>query len=159
MLCRCSGSKIKLLKTNAAIQKIKIKVKVSHYRPGVAQRVGRGIALLFHDRGTRRGWVVSSTGHFIPRKETVPILLEAGRASGSVWTGRKISSPTGIWYRTVQHVVSRYTDWATGQTNAGVWFNKMCRYKYIKPNYIYMKINWSSPLDMCCHRTAQNITT
>ena len=27
----------------------------SRYRPGVAQRVGRGIALLFHDRGTRRG--------------------------------------------------------------------------------------------------------
>jgi len=32
----------------------KVKVKRSHYRPGVAQRVGRGIALLFHDRGTRR---------------------------------------------------------------------------------------------------------
>jgi len=31
------------------------KVKCSHYRPGVAQRVGRGIALLFHDHGTRRG--------------------------------------------------------------------------------------------------------
>ena len=31
------------------------KVKWSRYRPGVAQRVGRGIALLFHDRGTRRG--------------------------------------------------------------------------------------------------------
>ena len=30
------------------------KVKCSRYRPGVAQRVGRGIALLFHDRGTRR---------------------------------------------------------------------------------------------------------
>jgi len=30
-------------------------VKLSHYRLGVAQRVGRGIALLFHDRGTRRG--------------------------------------------------------------------------------------------------------
>jgi len=28
--------------------------KRSRYRPGVAQRVGRGIALLFHDRGTRR---------------------------------------------------------------------------------------------------------
>jgi len=27
----------------------------SRYMPGVAQRVGRGIALLFHDRGTRRG--------------------------------------------------------------------------------------------------------
>ena len=33
---------------------IYIKVKFSHYRPGVAHRVGRGIALLFHDRGTRR---------------------------------------------------------------------------------------------------------
>ena len=31
-----------------------IKVKGFLYRPGVAQRVGRGIALLFHDRGTRR---------------------------------------------------------------------------------------------------------
>ena len=31
------------------------KVKFSRYRPGVAQRVGTGIALLFHDRGTRRG--------------------------------------------------------------------------------------------------------
>jgi len=25
------------------------------YRPGVAQRVGKGIAPLFHDSGTRRG--------------------------------------------------------------------------------------------------------
>ena len=32
-----------------------VKVKCSCYRPGVAQRVGRGIALLFHDSGTRRG--------------------------------------------------------------------------------------------------------
>jgi len=33
----------------------KKKLKRSRYRPGVAQRVGTGIALLFHDRGTRRG--------------------------------------------------------------------------------------------------------
>ena len=32
---------------------IKVKVKLSRYRPGVAQKLGRGIALLFHDRGTR----------------------------------------------------------------------------------------------------------
>jgi len=32
-----------------------VKVKCSRYRPGVAQRVGRVIALLSHDRGTRRG--------------------------------------------------------------------------------------------------------
>ena len=33
-----------------------IKVKVSRYISGVAQRVDTGIALLFHDRDTRR-WV------------------------------------------------------------------------------------------------------
>jgi len=53
-----------------------MKVKWSRYRPGEAQRVGRGITLLFHDNGTRRGWVVS-------------ILQEAGWAPGPVWTGRK----------------------------------------------------------------------
>jgi len=30
-------------------------VKCSRYRTGVAHRLGRGIALLFHARGTRRG--------------------------------------------------------------------------------------------------------
>ena len=35
--------------------RVKVNVKLLLYRPGVAQRVGRGIALLFHDRGTRRG--------------------------------------------------------------------------------------------------------
>ena len=67
------------------------KVKCSRYRPGVAQRVGKGIALLFHDRGIRRGWVVSSTPrpHFTPGKDPVPILKEAGWAPGPVWTGGK----------------------------------------------------------------------
>jgi len=67
------------------------KVKWSRYRPGVAQRVDSGIALLFHDRVTRRGWLVSSTlrPHFTPGKDTVPILQEAVGASGPVWTGGK----------------------------------------------------------------------
>jgi len=67
------------------------KVKWSHYRPGVAQRVGRGIALLFHDHGTRRGWVVSSTlrPHFTSGKDPVPILQEAGWVPVPVWTGGK----------------------------------------------------------------------
>ena len=64
------------------------------YRPrraGVAQRVVRGIALLFHDRGIRRWWVVSSTPrpYFTPRKDPVPISQEAGCAPGPVWTGGK----------------------------------------------------------------------
>ena len=68
-----------------------VTVKRSCYRPGVAQRVGRGVALLFHDRGTRRGWVVSSTPrpHFTPGKDPVPILQETGWAPGPVWTGGK----------------------------------------------------------------------
>jgi len=67
------------------------KVGWSRYRPGVAERVGRGIALLFHDCSTRRGWVVSSTPrpHFTPGKDPVPILQEAGWAPGPVWTGGK----------------------------------------------------------------------
>ena len=76
----------------------------SRYRPGVAERVGRGIALLFHDRDTRRGEGISSTPrpHFTARKDPVPILQKAGWAPGPVWTVGKS--------RTVQPVVSRYTD-------------------------------------------------
>jgi len=67
------------------------KLKWSRKRPGVAQRVGRSTALLFHDRGTIRGWVVSSTlrPHFTPGKDPVPIVQEAGWAPGSVCTGGK----------------------------------------------------------------------
>jgi hypothetical protein len=39
----------------ASYTHLTVKVKLSRYRPGVAQRVGTGIVLLFHDRGTRRG--------------------------------------------------------------------------------------------------------
>ena len=63
----------------------------------MAQRVGRGIALLFQGRGTRRGWVVSSTPrlYFTSWKDPVPIVQEAGWTPGLVWTSRK-SRPTGI---------------------------------------------------------------
>ena len=75
------------------LEYIKVKVKVTwyHYRPSMAQRVGSSIALLFHDHGTRRGWVVSSTPrpHFTPGKDLVPILQEAGWALGPVWRGGK----------------------------------------------------------------------
>ena len=74
------------------------KVEWSCYRPGVARRVATGIALHFHDRGSRRGWVVSSTPrpHFTPGKDPVPILQEAGCAPGQVWTGGK-SRPHRDW--------------------------------------------------------------
>jgi hypothetical protein len=64
----------------------------------VAQRVGRGIALLFHDLGTRMGLVVSSTPrpYFTPGKDPVPIVQEAVWAPGLVWTGEENLAPTGI---------------------------------------------------------------
>ena len=63
---------------------INVKVKWSRYRPVSAQRVGRGIAVLFHDRGTRRRWVVSSTPrpHFTPGKDPVPIYRRLGGPQG-----------------------------------------------------------------------------
>ena len=60
-------------------------------QPGVAHRRGRGVALLFHERGTRRGWVFSSTPRpkFTPRKDPVHILQEVGWAPRPVRTGGK----------------------------------------------------------------------
>ena len=77
---------------------IKVKVKFSRYRPVVAQRVGRGIALLFHDRSTRR-WVSG--------QQHAPAALYPRERPGTHFTGgwvdpragldgRKISSPPGF---------------------------------------------------------------
>ena len=109
------------------------KVKWSRYRFGVAQRVGRVIALLFPDRGTRRGWVVSSTPrpHFVPAKEPVPIVQEAGWDPGPVWSGGK-SRPHR--HSIPDHpALSRHTDWTTRPTDNGhiyVKFRAMLRHKY-----------------------------
>ena len=56
-----------------------------------AHRESRGIALLFLNHGTRRGWGVNITPRplFTPGKDPVPILQEAGWAPEPVWTGRK----------------------------------------------------------------------
>jgi hypothetical protein len=58
----------------------------------------KGIALLSHDHGTRRGWGVSIAPRplFTPGKDPVPILQEAVWAPGPVWTGVDNLAPTGI---------------------------------------------------------------
>jgi hypothetical protein len=64
----------------------KVKVKQSHYKPELAQRVDRGIVLSFCDLGARRGWVVSTMLQpLYPGKDPVPIVQEAGWAPGPVW--------------------------------------------------------------------------
>jgi hypothetical protein len=65
-----------------------------------AYRGSVGIALPFHDLGTRRGWGVSLTPRplFTPRKDPVPIVQEAGWAPGPVWTGAENLDLTRIRY-------------------------------------------------------------
>jgi len=81
---------------------IHIKVKWSRNRPGVAQRVGRGIALFFHDRGTRSWWVVSSTPrpHLPPGKARFPFYRRLGGPQGRSGRAENLV-PTGIRSRTV----------------------------------------------------------
>jgi hypothetical protein len=77
-----------------------------------AQRVGRGIALLFPDLGARRGWVVSTT----PRP-LYPWERPGTHCTGG-WVGPRVGldvceksrPPLGFDPRNVHLVVSRYTD-------------------------------------------------
>jgi len=93
--------------------KVKVKVKWSRYRPGVAQRVGGGIALLFHARGARRGeWSAARLGRTLPPgKIWYPFYRRLGGPQGQCGRADNLV-PTGIRSRTVQPIVSRYTDWA-----------------------------------------------
>ena len=77
---------------------VTVKVKWSRYRPGVVQRVGSGIALLFHDRGIRREWVVSSTPrpHFTPWERPGTHFTGDWVGTRAGLDGRKISSPPGF---------------------------------------------------------------
>ena len=43
------------------------------------------------------GWSTPHPGRFTPGKDPVPIVQEAGWASGPVWTGVENLGPTGIW--------------------------------------------------------------
>ena len=79
--------------------------------------VGRGIALLFHDRGTRRGeWSAARPGRTLPPVKTwYPWYRRLGGPRGR--SGRVENFvPTGIRPQTAQPVVSHYTNWATRPT-------------------------------------------
>jgi len=76
--------------------------------PGVAQRVGRGIALLLHNRGTRRR--VSGQQHapaalYTRRKIRYTFYRRLGGSQGRYGrAGKKNLVHAGIRSRTVQHV-------------------------------------------------------
>jgi len=91
-------------------------------------RGSRGIALPFLDHGTRRKWGVSFTPRplFTSGKDPVPIVQEAGWASGPVWTGAENLAPTGIRSPAVQPVTSRYTTYANRPTFEILFFLWRC---------------------------------
>jgi len=101
-----------------------------------AQRVGRGIALLFHDAGNRRGWVVSSTPqpHFTPAKNHYPFYRRLGGPQDQCgWAENLV--PTGIRSQTVQAIFSCYTELShPAHTHTHI-------YIYI---YILTRNTWSS---------------
>jgi hypothetical protein len=55
---------------------------------------------------------------FIPGKEPVPIVQEAGWAPEPVWIGAEKLAPPGFDPRTFQPVASRYTDYAIPAPNS-----------------------------------------
>jgi len=86
---------------NGHFKKVKVKctlVQALRLCTGrTAHRGSRGIALLFHDHGTRRGRGVSVTLRplFTHGKDPVPIVHEDCWAPGPVWTGAENFSITG----------------------------------------------------------------
>ena len=59
------------------------------------------------------GWVVNVTLRpLYPRKDSLPIVLEAGWASEPAWTGAENLAPTGIRSPERPTLASRYTDYA-----------------------------------------------
>jgi hypothetical protein len=81
-----------------------------------ARRGSRGIALPFHDQGTRRGrGQRHASAALYPRERPGNSLYRRlGGPKGRSGHVRKISPPTGI--RSPDRPVSRYTEWATRPT-------------------------------------------
>ena len=74
------------------------------------QRMGSGIALLFHDRGTRGEWSAARPGRtLLPDKTRYPFYRRLGGPQGRSGRAENLV-PTGIRSRTVQPVASCYTD-------------------------------------------------
>ena len=82
----------------------KVKVKVTLVQAlrlctgRTPHRWSRGIALPFHDHGTRRWWggLRHAPAAIYHRERPVPIVQEAGWAPGPFWKGAENFAPTGI---------------------------------------------------------------
>jgi hypothetical protein len=67
---------------------------------------------------------------FTHGKVPLPIVQAAGWAPGPVWTDAENLAPTGFDPRTVESVVSRYTDYAIRPTSLWYWTINECGMRY-----------------------------
>jgi len=97
--------------TACSVIVVKVKVKWSRYRPGVAQWMGRGIALLFHDRGTRCvEWSAARSGRTLPPGNTrYRFYRRLGRPQGRSGRAENLV-PTGFRSKAIQPEASLYTE-------------------------------------------------
>jgi hypothetical protein len=95
-----------------------------------AHRGSRGIALPFHDHGTRGSEGSGSRpGRSLPPgKNRYLLYRRLGGPKGRSGQVRKISPPPGFDLRTVLSVASRYTDWAIAAHDQST---KVCEIKTI----------------------------
>jgi len=95
--------------------KKKVKVKWSRYRPGLAQKMGGGIAHYSSITAANEGRDCSAVRpdrNLHPGNSRYPLYRRLGGLQGQ---SRQVENlvPTGIRSRTVQPAVSRYSDWTT----------------------------------------------
>ena len=99
-LIHCSS--IQIMSTSYSKYRVQVKctlVQALRLCTGLtAHRRSRGIALLFLDYDTRREWEVNVTPRplLTPRKDTVPIVQEAGWTPELVWTREENLASIGI---------------------------------------------------------------
>ena len=104
-------------------------------------------------------WSAARPGRTLPPGKTrYPFYRRLGGPQGRSGRARNLV-PTGIRFRTVQPVVSRYTDWATRPTlGCGRWIlsftytlsgsldcDNMCRIELLLQEYTFAKINFKKP--------------
>jgi hypothetical protein len=65
----------------------------------------------FFNLGARWGeWLASNLGRFTPGNDPIPIVWEAGWATGPLWMDAKMSPKPGLDPLTVRAVASRYNE-------------------------------------------------
>ena len=90
-------------------------------------------------------WSAARPGRTLPLGKTrYPFYRRLGRPQGRSWRVEYLVH-TGIWSRTIQPVVSRYTDWATWPTQKEVWLTgiiDLCIFIREGMSHIKIKLIW-----------------